>query len=162
MSFFRNRAGEVRLTSPATAEYNCLAWALGVDDQSIWPDEDRLNSWPESHPRNDLIGTIVNFLIELGFEEVDHDRRESGYTKIAVHLDNLEVAHVSRLTRHGWWESKLGALADVQHDHVHSLSDDYGTAYIYMRIPNAQWPPKLPPMVPGPARFISLTGGRIF
>jgi hypothetical protein len=162
MSFFRNHADEVRLTSPATAEYNCLAWALGVSNQSIWPDEDRINSWPESLPRNDRIDTILDFLLSLGFEEVDHGHREHGYTKIAVHLDNLEVAHVSRLTPQGWWESKLGALADVHHDHVHSLSDDYGSAYRYMRLSNAYWPPRLPPMIPAPARFISLTGGRIF
>ena len=45
-----------RITSPKSGDYNCVAWAAGIDDQQIWPDgaEDVSGEvvWPDD-VRND-------------------------------------------------------------------------------------------------------------
>jgi hypothetical protein len=39
------------LTSPATREYNCIAWAAGSQAEWWWPDFGFISYWPEHVPR---------------------------------------------------------------------------------------------------------------
>lgn len=160
--FSAGNAENIRLTSPATSEYNCLAWALSVNDQSIWPDPDEYNSWPPDLPREETLQVVQEFLRRLGFEECQTPNFEGGFVKIAIYMSNLRVSHVARLCPEGYWESKCGLLVDVQHTTLQALSPDYGIAAVFMRRSSTSWPPELPQLHPGPALLISAsTGGRL-
>ena len=63
------------ITSPATAEYNCIAWASGDTGAWWWPDPMNLYYWPPAIPRENtfldglrslVYGTIAVFMKRPG------------------------------------------------------------------------------------------------
>ncbi len=66
--FFPNLAKSgYAITSPATPDYNCIAWAAQDDARWWWPDPYRQYFWPENAPREASVGAFVQAFGELGF-----------------------------------------------------------------------------------------------
>ncbi len=111
----------VRITSPATNDYNCIAWALGDDQHWLWPPEpDALTRagqyWPADLSTAQTIDTFADLFEAHGYQPCNDGELEDGYEKIALYaLDNGEPAHASRQRADGAWTSKLGTLVDVEH-----------------------------------------------
>ena len=59
--------GNHRITSPASDEYNCLAWAAGVDDRQVWPTgaeglaDEPVVTWPPGIPNDETVGAFVAY-----------------------------------------------------------------------------------------------------
>lgn len=51
-------AANHRETSPASWEYNCVAWAVGSIGASWWPVPGRF--WPEKAPREETLAAFEN------------------------------------------------------------------------------------------------------
>jgi hypothetical protein len=136
-------------TSDATAQYNCISWALSYDRQAIWPDEDRQLAWPDFRK-----------LFELcGFSHCLNGDIEAGHEKIVLMGGHGVVMHASRQIKNGRWTSKLGAQVDGEHPSPDTLRHLYGDVLLWMK---RQWtggPPRLPDLNPPPARLIGPHGG---
>lgn len=51
------KPGEYKITSPETAQYNCIAWAAGCSTDWWWPDED--SYWPPESPRQETMDAFL-------------------------------------------------------------------------------------------------------
>jgi hypothetical protein len=103
-----------RLTSPADVSYNCIAWALG--DVTRWWQPGFY--WPIAVSRDVCgIGTLVEMFRTLGFHEGASQQLETGIEKVALYGNGLHYTHAARQLPTGKWTSKLGKLADIEHDH---------------------------------------------
>lgn len=133
---------DFKLTSKATAKYNCIAWAYNRDDCWMWPNTglpdyiDGINYWPD----NRILPATVNNFIEAfkikGYEVCSGFQHEEGYIKIALyaHPGTDECTHASRELRNGFWTSKLGEREDVQHRDPTTIEGDiYGEVRVIMR-----------------------------
>lgn len=79
-SFPRLTPDNHRITSPATPDYNCIAWA--AHDAERWWEPGRY--WPTPTPPEDYgIGVLVQAFASLGFEECADALLESGFEKVA-------------------------------------------------------------------------------
>lgn len=108
------------VTSPATTEYNCIAWAAGETDRFWWPDLMGVAYWPEGVPRQESLEAFVQAYRTLGYEPCDSAAVEFGVEKIAVYVDDLrEPKHAARQLPSGKWTSKLGRGEDIEHDALH-------------------------------------------
>ncbi len=108
-----------RITSPATADYNCIAWASG--DTNHWWEPGIY--WPAPcHDGEFGIGVLADLLVHLGYEPCDSDAPESGFTKIALYGSTLFYTHAARQLPNGLWTSKLGKLEDIEHDLPHTIA----------------------------------------
>jgi hypothetical protein len=64
-NFPRLNSGNSRVTSPVSEAYNCLAWAVEIDNKSLWPDsgEDIIQEpaveWPEGIPNEETVEAFV-------------------------------------------------------------------------------------------------------
>jgi hypothetical protein len=69
-----------------------------------------------------------------GYEPCDDGSLEAGVDKIAVYGDSLgEAKHATRQMRNGRWTSKMGDLADIEHDKPEEVESTlYGTVRRYM------------------------------
>lgn len=110
-----------RPASPATYSYNCLAWALGTDLVSVWPPGDEpvttaANFWPSDLPQDESITTIERLLSRLEFQQVDAPSKGLEVEAIALFTIGSAPSHFARRRPDGSWTSKLGGLADVDHD----------------------------------------------
>lgn len=70
----------------------------------------------------------------LGYEPCDDGSLEAGVEKIAIYGDALGMAlHVARQIQSGRWTSKMGDLADIEHDEPEDVESAlYGTVRRYM------------------------------
>jgi hypothetical protein len=122
-----------KVISPATIEYNCVAWAVGVTDCWWQPGV----SWPIAVSPGDYgIAVLEQLFIALGFEECLDERLEVGYEKVALYGNSMYYTHVAKQLRSGKWTSKLGKLSDIEHDTPHDVAGGvYGEVVQFMRRP---------------------------
>ena len=143
----------------ATAEYNCLAWALHNNRDQIWPDEDQQLSWPPDMQRAETVQCIQEFLERIGFVECAGHHLEPGYEKIALYADSFGPQHFSRQLANGEWTSKLGDLVDAAHSTLAVLEGGkYGDVTKIFKRTTDGTPPSIPPLRPERPRLIDVYG----
>ncbi len=125
------------ITSPATIEYNCIAWASGVTGAWWWPDPMNLYYWPPTIPRENTLEAFINTYELLSYTICKDGKCEEGFERIAIYVDaNRKPTHAARQLSSGRWTSKLGPLEDIEHTTLDGLcSLVYGTVAVFMRRP---------------------------
>lgn len=124
-------------TSPATATYNCVAWAAG-DTRRWWePDADGDFFWPNDVPREYDFRAYRAVFERMGYQECKNVDLEPGYEKVALYLgSDGEFTHVARQLPDGRWTSKLGAWDDIDHADLNGLvGPTYGSIGVVLRKP---------------------------
>ncbi|NER00191.1 MAG: hypothetical protein F6K30_26415 [Cyanothece sp. SIO2G6] len=107
---------EYEVTSPRTADYNCIAWAMEEDDR-WWSPTSEDYYWPEGAPQEWTVAAVIQTLILLGFSPCNDVSIEPGFQKIALFAtQDGEPSHVARQLPDGSWTSKLGDWEDIQHE----------------------------------------------
>jgi hypothetical protein len=125
------RGSDFRLTSRATALYNCIAWAVGVNDD--WWEYRHPYTWPKA-PRNPTVAAAIAVFVGQGFEQCADASPEVGWHKVAVYGDASGYTHAAKQLPNGRWSSKLGKLQDIEHDTLESLyNTDYGKVVCILR-----------------------------
>ena len=109
-------ASEYQITSDATDEYNCVAWAVGEDDRWWSHEVDDEYFWPDRAPRSEGVESYQAMFALYGFAECDNGDLERGVEKIALFADEGRFKHVARQLDSGRWTSKLGADCDIEHE----------------------------------------------
>lgn len=136
-SFPNLRKSGYSITSPATIEYNCIAWAAG--DTGAWwePDPMNLYYWPPTIPRINNVEAFIKAYESLGYNICKDGKYEEGFEKIAIYVDvNRKPKHAVRQLNSGRWTSKLGRLEDIEHTTLDSLCGSvYGTVAVFMKRP---------------------------
>lgn len=123
--------------SPQTISYNCIAWAAGETSRCWWPIEHPRYYWPEGILREETIERFIEVFQRLGYETCDDGELETGYEKVALYVDDLQVpTHMARQLETGVWSSKLGDWEDIEHHTLHGLENStYGHVASYMKRP---------------------------
>lgn len=125
-----------RVTSPATPEYNCLAWAAGDDRQWWWPDAMGQGYWPVDVAREETLEAFEEAYRTLGFSQCEDASLERGFEKVAIYANKLVPTHAARQLSDGRWTSKLGPLEDIDHDALDAVEGDwYGKVALVLKRP---------------------------
>jgi hypothetical protein len=126
------------VTSPATKDYNCVAWAVGDVSRWWWPDPDPDNDavyWPADVDREEKLSAFAAALATLGYQPSGTADLEAGVEKVALFArPDGSPTHAARQLPDGRWTSKLGALSDIEHDLAAIAGVEYGAvARIFAR-----------------------------
>src|SRR5258707_15078611 len=82
-----------RITSPATSDYNCVAWSAG--DTAHWWQPGVY--WPISATRDDAgIDALQAAFSSLGYDSCADGARELGYEKLALYATTTFYTHAAR------------------------------------------------------------------
>jgi hypothetical protein len=121
------------IISPPDKNYNCVAWAMGINDGIWWPDRYNQYYWPDPKRENTMEGFIRAFQ-SLGFEVTKSRIVEDDYEKIAIYGNEFGPHHVARQLPDGKWTSKCGDEEDIIHE-LNGLEDSisYGQVIIVMK-----------------------------
>jgi hypothetical protein len=122
-------------TSPASEDYNCIAWAAGRDDDWWWPDPGFTSYWPEAAPRAETLAAFQATFALLGYDPCDDGRLESGFEKVAFYARDGKPKHAARQLPDGRWTSKLGQGVDISHTLRGLESRLYGEVAWFMKRP---------------------------
>ncbi len=121
------------IKSPRSDDYNCLAWAYGVNDKWMWPG-DPDSYWPSEVTDVDILETATQLFLESGFNKCETSELEEGYIKIAIYVKEETLTHAAFQLDSGRWSSKLGSWEDIEHDTLRVLeSESYGKATIFLK-----------------------------
>jgi hypothetical protein len=124
-----------RVTSPETIDYNCIAWSAGDVDHWWWPG----SYWPiETPPGAWGIEVLQQAFTALGYVDCGNldCSLETGFEKVALYASHFFFTHAARQLPSGKWTSKLGALADIEHDTPEDVAgSDYGDVVALMKRP---------------------------
>lgn len=113
-----------RETSPATPEYNCIAWAVMKEDECWWPDAFGDYYWPPDVPRVETVEAFIEAYSLFGYTPCETADWELGSEKIALFVDSQGMpTHAARQLPSGKWTSKLGQLEDIEHDTLEGLTE---------------------------------------
>jgi hypothetical protein len=107
-------ADNYRITSPATWEYNCMAWAVGATDAWWWPAPGRY--WPLHAPCEETVAAFLAVFTALGYAPCFAADLEPDTEKIALYALENTPTHAARQLTTGWWTSKLGPSIDIEHE----------------------------------------------
>ncbi len=120
--------------SPATDTYNCIAWACGIDNRLLWPNNEDYD-WPDDLPQEESIEAFTALFVSIGYEVCDNPDHEEGFEKVAIYADGDEPTHAARQLPSGRWTSKMGyAGADIEHDSIEAVAGTrYGQARVFLR-----------------------------
>lgn len=127
-------SADYEITSPATRQYNCVAWAAGYDDVPWDQNAVPYAYWPHRIPRDGSTGSLVAAFGTLGYTRCDNGGFEDGFEKIAIYGQaNDDWTHAARQLADGSWTSKLGGREDIRHKSPQDLvGDDYGRVVCYL------------------------------
>ena len=110
-------------TSPATPEYNCIAWAAATEEDWWWPDAFGEYYWPSGVPRVETIEAFITAYSLLGYTPCETADLEHEYEKIALYIDPQGIpTHAARQLPSGKWTSKLGQMEDIEHNTLDGLN----------------------------------------
>lgn len=124
------------ITSPATPDYNCIAWAAGDTARWWWPNP-LFSYWPQGAPLEETLAAFVQAFATLGFIPCDDDTVESGFEKIAIYVNSQgKPTHAARQLPNGRWSSKLGKQVDIEHSLVGLTNSEYGSVARILKRPS--------------------------
>jgi hypothetical protein len=127
---------EYQVTSPKNDDYNCIAWAVGIDEDWWWPDEAGKGHWPVTAPREATIDAFRLAFVTQGFTPCTSEETEPGFEKIALFANAHNVPrHAARQLSTGRWTSKLGMMEDIEHGLRDLEGAVYGTVVLIMKRP---------------------------
>lgn len=110
------------IRSPATDEYNCVAWV--ERDRARWWEPG--NYWPlgaRVPGSSEDLDCYIDLFQRLGFEACNATDLEPGFLKIAIYAAAREFHHVAKQLPSGAWSSKGGPLHDFKHETLGELED---------------------------------------
>lgn len=121
------------IASPATDNYNCIAWSLGVNDRWMWP-EDLDSFWPSVVAEADELEAVIQLYLDRGYDKCESGELEEGYKKVAIYVKEDRLSHAALQLESGRWTSKLGRMQDIEHDTLEALEGElYGKAAIFLK-----------------------------
>ncbi len=130
---FPRLVGDYQVTSPATAGYNCIAWAAGDETRWWWPDEQPDVYWPSGVPRELTIVAFIAVFRTMGYEVCASGELERGCEKVALYALNDVPTHAARQLPSGRWTSKAGIFEDLEHSLEGLEGDLYGRVVCLLR-----------------------------
>lgn len=126
-----------KITSNCTPEYNCIAWALGMND--VWIGLDHPNNypwawWPQGIPCNEKKESLISLFQHFGFKITDNPNPENNFDKVALYANHEGWTHAARVIGEGILHSKIGTAWDIHHSGGNLFTEtEYGSIYVYMR-----------------------------
>jgi hypothetical protein len=128
------RSTGFRPTSPATKDYNCIAWAAEISNKWWWPTKG--GWWPPGTARARTVDCFVKAFGTRGYIKCEDGSFEAGFVKVALYAKDGIPTHAARQLSSGKWTSKLGESFDIEHDIVEGVTGPvYGTVSRFLKKP---------------------------
>jgi hypothetical protein len=98
--FPRLTAENHRVTSPATPDYNCVAWSANDTERWWQPGV----YWPVDFPQDEHgLGALEQAFMALDYEYCADGKREAGFEKVALYGSGFMYTHAARQLPSGKW-----------------------------------------------------------
>jgi hypothetical protein len=119
--------------SVETDEYNCFAYAYGLTDRQLLPNDDD-SWWPPGIPETNDVQSFIDLFGDIGYELCGDGQQEDGFEKVVIYIESGDPTHAAVQRPDGTWASKLGDWEDIEHADVQALTCNwYGMPTVFLR-----------------------------
>ena len=134
-----------KATSPRDFNYNCIAWAMRLNDRWVEPDLAAGRWWPYEYNDQSVEYTpesLIHAFEAIGYTICSDCKRQFWFDKVALYKHTTENrwTHAARIIDEHEFHSKAGEVWDFHHDsevyrlhNKYDLSRTYGCVFAYMR-----------------------------
>ena len=121
------------VSSENTPVYNCIAWAMGMDD--VWVDTCPYPGhwWPSNALCNQEYRALKEAFVSVGFEETDDGSFDPLWDKVVLYGDGSHWTHATRIVSDGVEHGKFGGAWDAFHSGNMFGDSIYGEPFAVMR-----------------------------
>lgn len=124
----------LKLTSEPTYRYNCIAFAMGMDDRWVDTNDVPWHWWPPILLTDNSPASLIEAFEYLGFEKCEmDDSLDDDYDKVVLYGDDYNWLHAARVKDVNLYHSKFGEGCDGTHSSGDVLMSRYGRPYQVMR-----------------------------
>lgn len=130
------------ILSQATPVYNCIAWAMQLDDRWVDPCDRPGHWWPKNVEKTSSPSALIHAFEAMGFTLCDNHNLEEGFDKVVLYKkeDADQWTHAARIVSEDVEYSKFGEGWDGMHS-TNVLCEtgkgfaglSYGIPYAYMK-----------------------------
>ncbi len=124
-------------TSKENDDYNCIAYACGIDTLWYWPPpyagNKRTQFWPSNVPASLTIESFIKLFESFNYQLCSDDSLEEGFLKVAIFEKEGMPKHAARQLPDGSWTSKLGMDIDISHSIKGMNGGFYGDATTFLK-----------------------------
>ena len=120
-------AGNHRITSTDTDDYNCVAWVRRSLDEWWEPGF----TWPAdiTIPDDGDLEAYIELFRRWGYERCPDAAYEKGSLKIALYANDKDFLHVAKQLNDGTWSSKAGLLHDLKHCDLSAMEGSWALEF---------------------------------
>ena len=156
--------GNFHQNSNPDARYNCIGWALGLNDLFVASDNVPWHWWPSGISRDFSENSLLECFKCFGFLECDDATIEPSFDKVALYSLNGQWTHAARVIDVDRYHSKFGYNVDGFHKSGNVLSTKYGTVYKFMKRPlnNRGISLRIRNTLPAPQDYVHAANGKIY
>ena len=128
-----------QITSDSTPAYNCIGWALGMNDMWVGLDNPTNYAWtwwPEGVPCNEHKESLIALFEYFGFTTCSDGKYEPSFDKVALYANKGGWTHAAKIVGTNELHSKIGTAWDIHHSAGNIFDDtEYGNIFAYMKRP---------------------------
>lgn len=123
------------ILSPETPIYNCIAWAMQMEDRWVDPYMIPGHWWPNGVAKSISPESLVQAFEAVGFSVTSDCKIEDDFDKVVLYKNDKtnEWTHASRIVADTIEHSKFGQLWDGSHSANSISGTAYGIPYCYMK-----------------------------
>ena len=153
--------GNFRQISAPTPSYNCIGWALGLDNLFVSPDNVPWHWWPYQNGDLSSEQALIDCFRYFAFDICEENDNDPGYDKVALYSLTGNWTHAAKVLDANVYYSKFGSNIDGYHSSGHWLSSKYGTVYKFMRrnVVDAQRSIQIRSTLPPSENYVHLPDG---
>ena len=127
-------------TSEQDLRFNCIAWAMRLNDRWVCESEDSSSWWPvKNSTEHGTRDALISAFQSVGFRKCPDGYFSRHYDIVALYYNPVssEWTHAARLVAPGEFHSKMGQYWDIHHSGGNYLNNplsnsNYGIIYQYM------------------------------
>ena len=156
--------GNFQQNSDPDPKYNCIGWALGLNNLFVASDNVPWHWWPEGVSRDFSENALLDCFKCFGFLECEDATTEPLFDKVALYSLNGKWTHAARIIDIDRYHSKFGYNVDGYHKSGNLLSSKYGTVYKFMKRPFAErsLSMSIRKTLPAPQNYVHAPNGNIY
>lgn len=119
--------------SPKDNRYNCIAWAFGINNLRLWPNNFPFEVWPPNIPNTVTLDAFIKLYELIGYQICNNSLLETSKEKIAIFTLSGRPTHAAKQLSSGLWSSKLGWQNEDSEHTLNAISNgEYGNPTVFM------------------------------
>ena len=104
--------------SPKDNRYNCIAWAFGINNLRLWPNNFPFEVWPPNIPNTVTLDAFIKLYELIGYQICNNSLLETSKEKIAIFTLSGRPTHAAKQLSPDYGQANWGGKMKIANIHL--------------------------------------------